>query len=130
MNNKMKYIMRSSLVCLWFICSCNKSPTTLPLTDDNAKNKEIVIAFIPLGTLVSIAKTKMEHEGFSCKIMSDEKIRDLKDTVRRGNSSAVDFLWCDRKAGLIIPRRWQVIMSLDSEDKVESVSVSTGLSGS
>jgi hypothetical protein len=107
--------------------SCNKTPTNLPLTDDTTKNNEIIKAFIPSGTLASHAITKMEQEGFSCKIMRDEKVRSSKDTIQPKKSSNVDFVWCERKTGMVFSRRWQVIMSLDNEDTIDNVSVTTGL---
>lgn len=118
-----KYI---SIVCLLLICSCNKSPANLPLTDDTVKNNKIINAFIPSGTHASNAIIKMEQENFSCKILTDEKIRSPKNT-RANKNSNVDFVWCERKTGTVFARRWQVIMSLDSEDKVSNISVSTGL---
>lgn len=121
--NKKKYTLT---VCLLLICSCNKSPTNLPLTNDTIQNNEIIKAFIPDGTRASNAIIKMEQEGFLCKVLRDEKIRNPKNT-RANMDSNVDFVWCERKTGTVFARRWQVIMSLDSEDKVSNISVTTGL---
>lgn len=122
--SKRKFI---PIACLLLICSCSKTPTNLPLTNDAAKNNKVIKAFIPSGTPSLNAITKMEQEGFSCKIMQDEKARSPKETVQPNKSSNVDFVWCERKTGMIFPGRWQVIMSLDSEDKIDNVSVTTGL---
>jgi hypothetical protein len=115
------------IACLLLVFNCSKTTTNLPLTNDTAKNNEIVKAFIPSGTFAANAITKMEQEGFSCKIMRDEKVRNLKDTMQANKNSTVDFIWCERKTGTVFPRRLQVMMSLDSEDKVDNVSVTTGL---
>jgi hypothetical protein len=115
------------IACLLLIGSCNKTPTNLPFTNDAAKNNQIIKAFIPSGTPASNAITRMEQEGFSCKIVQDEKTRSPKETIQLNKSSSVDFVWCERKTGIIFPGRWQVIMSLDSEDKIDNVYVTTGL---
>ena len=119
-----------SIVCLLLICSCSKTPPNLPLSNDTAKNSKIIKAFIPRGTPVSMAILKMEQEGFSCKIMRDETIRNPKDAIQASRNSNVDFVLCERKMGTIIFRRWQVIMSLDGADKTDNVSVTSGLGGS
>lgn len=116
-----------AIVGLLLIYSCNKTPTNLPLTDDTAKNNEIIKTFIPSGTLASSAIKKMEHEGFSCKIMQDEKARSPKEAAQSNRGSKVDFVWCERMTGMIFSRRWKVVMSLDSEDKIENVSITMGL---
>ncbi len=119
-----------ALLCFLLVCSCNKTPTDLPLTDDTAKNSNMIKAFIPSGTLASNAILKMEQEGFTCKTMRDEKVRSSNDTIQANKNSNVDFVWCERKTWIVIPRRWQVIMSLDSEDRVENISVTGSLVGS
>lgn len=125
--SKMKCVKYVLILCLFLFCSCNKTPSNLPLTDDTARNNKIIEAFIPSGTLATNAIIKMEQEGFSCKIMRDEKVRSPNDDFQTNKNSNVDFVWCERKTGMVFSRRWQVIMSLDNEDKIDSVSVTTGL---
>ena len=118
------------MLCLLLISSCNKTRSGLPLSEDTAKNNEVIKAYIPIGTPASDAVIKMEREGFTCKIMSNEKVRIRKDRAQSHGVANVDFVWCDRKAGTIVFRRWQVIMNLDNNDQVDGLSVTTGLVGS
>ena len=96
-------------------------------TDDIEKNDKIIKAFIPSGTLASNAIIKMEQEGFVCKIIRDEKVRSSTNAVQKNKNSIIDFVWCEYKTGAVFSRRWQAIMSLDSDDKVDNISITAGL---
>ena len=106
---------------------CNKS--NLVLSDNTASNIAVVASYIPTGTDSATALKQMSDAGFTCKIERNKTFAMSKGTTPIGEVGPMDFVWCDKQQGFPVARRWQVILVLDEEDKVEDHSVSTGLVG-
>ena len=124
----MKQIAYTMMICLLCV-GCSSSKPKLELSDNTASNIAVVASFIPTGTDYATAFKQMSDAGFTCKIERNKTFAMSKGTTPIGEVGPIDFVWCDKRQGTPVARRWQVILILDEEDKVKDHSVSTGLVG-
>jgi len=101
----------------------------LKLSDNSNDNNKIIRDYIAVGTVASDAIKKMEMAGLKCSLELGKKATLNKGNVEAGQVGPMNFIWCDKQEKGIVVRRWQVILVLDSSDKVKDYGVTTGLVG-
>ena len=93
------------------------------LNENPDETRISILKNIPAGTDINDAKTLMERNGFTCKLIKDSSFSDSRNVYEH-----LDFLYCDKESGFIIGKRWQV--AIVSENLlVKDVYVSYGLTG-
>ena len=121
--------MRYLILALLLFAGCTSTNSKLQLSDNTAGNVSAVAAYVPTGTDVATATKRMTDAGFTCKIERNKTFAMSKGTTPIGDVGPMDFVWCDKQQGNPVARRWQVILILDKENKVNDLSVSIGLVG-
>ena len=121
--------MRYLILALLLFAGCTSTNSKLQLSDNTAGNVAAVAAYVPTGTDVATATKRMTDAGFTCKIERNKTFAMSKGTTPIGDVGPMDFVWCDKQQGNPVARRWQVILILDKENKVNDLSVSIGLVG-
>jgi hypothetical protein len=61
----------------------------------------------------------MEQHGFTCAVVTNGSF---------GTIRSIDYVYCDRREGSVVKRRWQAALIL-ANDRVSEVHVTTGLVG-
>jgi len=110
--------MRLLLAILFLIASAGCSRPER-LSDQAAEAMAQVQRWVGLGTPATEARQIMEQRGFACSMVTNGAF---------GTHRGVDYIFCDRREGTIVKRRWQAALVL-VEGRVSEVQVTTGLVG-
>jgi|APDOM4702015191_1054821.scaffolds.fasta_scaffold872431_2 hypothetical protein len=80
---------------------------------------EAILGQVPLGTAVDDAQQFMEQEGFKCSRSTNADF---------GHRQGLDYINCDRAAGDVVQRRWQIAL-VHKNGKIVEILSNTGLVG-
>jgi hypothetical protein len=110
------------ILLIWFGISLLTTDRTITRNiNDAPEMRNTIMNAVPIGSQIAAAQVFMMKNDFSCR---------LETNATFGNQSGIDFLYCDKQAGVdrVVGRRWQVAL-LEKDGKVLDVLVTTGFLG-
>lgn len=81
--------------------------------------ERLILRKVPVGASVTAAEQYMKTQGFDCS---------RKVNAEFGSRSGIDYLYCDRREGWLVQRRWQIAV-IHRDGRVTEVEAGTGLVG-